>query len=64
MGKKTTHSTISFTVGTVEMPVNDGSQSRPAPLPSKATLAFIRQFARVYSYESSLGSSLGGLMAN
>lgn len=64
MGKKTTHSTISITAGTVELPENDGAQSRPTPLPSKATLAFIRQFARVYNYEPSLGNSLGGLMAN
>lgn len=37
---------------------------QPAPEPKKSTIEFIRQFARVYSYQKALPLDLGSFNAN
>lgn len=55
---------MTITANSAELPdvVRDGDSVRT--LPSKSTIAFIRQFARAYSYQPVLGGALGGFVAN
>lgn len=64
MDKKTTRTSMTITADSVELSdvVRDGDSVRT--LPSKSTIAFIRQFARAYSYQPVLGGALGSFVAN
>ena len=63
MDKKTTRTSMSITADSAGLSdVSDGDSVRT--LPSKSTIAFIRQFARAYSYQPVLGGALGGFVAN